>query len=122
MRIGELAEKTGVSVRALRYYEEQGMLVPERSAGGHRHYSERGVEVVWLIQQFYAAGLSSKTILTILPCVESREATPEALAVLVAERDRIDRRLAELAGTRKQLDDVIAIASSGACSHDSRPD
>jgi hypothetical protein len=79
------------------------------------------VELVWLIQQFYAAGLSSKSILTILPCVETHETTPEALAVLVTERERLDRRLADLARARKQLDDVIAIASSGACSHGSLP-
>ena len=122
MRIGELAAKSGVSVRALRYYEERGMLVPERSAGGHRHYSERGVELVWLIQQFYSAGLSSKSILTILPCVETGETSPEALAVLVAERERIDRQLAELATARKKLDTVIENASSASCAPDHRPD
>lgn len=40
MRIGELARRTGVSVRALRYYEEQGLLVPARAANGYREYTE----------------------------------------------------------------------------------
>jgi DNA-binding transcriptional MerR regulator len=121
MRIGELAAKAGVSVRALRYYEEQGLLVPERSAGGHRHYAEQGVDLVWLIQQFYAAGLSSKSILAILPCVESGEVTPEVLTLLVAERERIDRQLTELAGARAKLDTVIASASSSSCTPAHRP-
>ncbi|WP_326954237.1 MerR family transcriptional regulator [Amycolatopsis sp. NBC_01286] len=121
MRIGELAAKAGVSVRALRYYEEQGLLVPERSSGGHRHYSDRGADLVWLIQQFYAAGLSSKSILTILPCVETGKTTPEALAMLVAERERIDRQLTELARARDRLDTVIANAEAP-CDHACRPE
>lgn len=123
MRIGELAAKAGVSVRALRYYEEQGLLVAERSSGGHRHYPDSAVDLVWLIQKFYAAGLSSKSVLAILPCVETGTGTPEVVDLLVAERARIDRRLAELASARDQLDVVIANAGSTSCSgHSCRPD
>ena len=57
MRIGELSERASVSVRALRYYEEQGLLTAERSASGQRHYAEPAVERVRLIQHLYAAGL-----------------------------------------------------------------
>ena len=115
MRIGELAEKTGVSVRALRYYEEKGMLVPERSAGGHRTYADTGVGMVWLIQQFYAAGLSSKSIQAILPSVRAGRATPEALELLVAERDRIDKLARELADARERLDIIITNAGADSC-------
>jgi DNA-binding transcriptional MerR regulator len=59
MRIGELAARTGVSVRALRYYEEQELLAPERSTTGQRHYPDDAVDRVELIQQLYAAGLST---------------------------------------------------------------
>jgi len=40
MRIGELSAKAGVSRRALRYYEEQGLLVPRREANGYREYGD----------------------------------------------------------------------------------
>src|ERR1700761_7718935 len=96
MRIGELAEKGGVSVRALRYYEEQGLLASRRSPSGQRHYPEPTVDRVRLIQQLYAAGLSSRTILELLPCVEAKVNTPESRARLAAERDRIDAQIAEL--------------------------
>lgn len=69
MRIGELATKAGVSVRALRYYEEQQLLTSERSASGQRHYVDSAVDRVRLIQQLYAAGLPSRTIVELLPCV-----------------------------------------------------
>jgi DNA-binding transcriptional MerR regulator len=115
MRIGELAEKSGVSVRALRYYEEKGMLVPERSAGGHRSYPDTGVGVVWLIQQFYAAGLSSKSIQAIMPSVRAGRATPEVLELLVAERDRIDKLARGLADARERLDTIITTAGADSC-------
>lgn len=112
MRIGELAARTGVSVRALRYYEEQGLLAAERSPSGQRRYPGAAVERVRLIQQLYAAGLSSRTIVGLLPCVVDGRATPELLVRLAAQRDGIDRRIADLTDARDRLDSVIAGASA----------
>lgn len=112
MRVGELAARTGVSVRALRYYEEQDLLAPERSPSGQRHYPESAVDRVQLIQQLYAAGLSSKTIVDLLPCVLDGRATLELLERLAAERDRIGRRITDLADARDRLDSVITAARS----------
>ena len=111
MRIGELAGKSGVSVRALRYYEEQRLLEAERSASGQRHYSEAAVARVQLIQLLYGAGLSSKTIVELLPCVERPNmVTPATLALLSAERDRIDQQIETLVASREKLDGVITTA------------
>ncbi|MET7401127.1 MerR family transcriptional regulator [Dactylosporangium sp. NPDC005572] len=108
MRIGELAARTGVSVRALRYYEEQALLVPGRSGSGQRHYAPAAVDRVGLIQTLYAAGLSSRTILDLLPCVDAKVNTPESRALLRAERDRIDEQITRLVQARDRLDGVIA--------------
>lgn len=113
MRIGELAAQAGVSVRALRYYEEQGLLASERSSGGTRHYPADAVDQVWMIQQLYAAGLASRSIVDILPHIETGGVTPEMLALLSAERERLDRRLTELAKVRDRLDAGIAAATVG---------
>ncbi|MEW2429626.1 MerR family transcriptional regulator [Micromonospora sp. NPDC047644] len=114
MRIGELATKTGVSVRALRYYEEQGLLTAARSSGGQRHYLDDATDRVYLIQMLYAAGLSSRTILDLLPCVDAKVNTPQSRALLRAERDRIDRQITQLRQARKRLDEVIAHSESPA--------
>ncbi|MEV4217490.1 MerR family transcriptional regulator [Nonomuraea sp. NPDC049725] len=111
MRIGELAAATGVSVRALRYYEEQSLLAAARSASGQRHYPTAAVERVRLIQELYAAGLSSRTIVELLPCIESEEVSEGLLDRLAAERDRIDRQIRDLTGTRDRLNAAIATAS-----------
>ncbi len=62
-----------------------------------------------LIQQLFAAGLPSRTIVhLLLPCVDAGRATPESFALLVTERDRITAQLAELEAARDRLDEVIA--------------
>ncbi len=60
MRIGELSQRTGVSQRSLRYYEEQGLLSSSRSDSGQRHYSDAAVQRVSLIRQLFGAGMSSR--------------------------------------------------------------
>jgi DNA-binding transcriptional MerR regulator len=120
MRIGELARRTGVSERSLRYYEEQGLLEAGRTPGGHREYPERAVDRVIRIQVLYAAGLSSRVIDGILPCMRDHdggpnESTTESLAAeLRAERERIDRQIADLLRSREILDEVIATADIAA--------
>ncbi|MGS2587436.1 MerR family transcriptional regulator [Streptomyces hebeiensis] len=111
MRIGELAKRTGVSVRALRYYEEQRLLPSDRSPGGQRHYPEQAVERVRMIQQLYGAGLSSGTILYLLPCLSAGRTSPPMLDRLVTERDRIDRQIDDLKGARDRLDGLITEAT-----------
>ncbi|MGC0405435.1 DNA-binding transcriptional MerR regulator [Streptomyces sp. SAI-126] len=110
MRIGELAARAGVSVRALRYYEEQGLLHSTRSGSGQRHYTEPAVERVVFLQRMYAAGLSSRTIAELLPCVESpsEETSDAALVRMAEERDRLSAHIAELIHTRDALDVLMA--------------
>jgi hypothetical protein len=60
----------------------------------------------------YAAGLPSKSILDLLPCVVNGRATPELLDRLSAERDRIDRQIGDLTSTRNRLDTVITNATA----------
>ena len=112
MRIGELAARTGVSVRSLRYYEQQDLLASERSPSGQRHFPESAVGRVRLIQQLFTAGLPSKSIVDLLPCVVNGRATPELLDRLSAERDRIDKQIGELVSTRDRLDTVISNATA----------
>ncbi|GAA4499672.1 MerR family transcriptional regulator [Actinoallomurus oryzae] len=112
MRIGELASRTGVSVRSLRYYEEQGLITSTRSASGQRHYTDEEIERVRFVQRLYAAGLSSRTIAELLPCVDSpsEENSDAALERMAQERDRLSAHIADLIRTRDALDELTAIA------------
>ncbi|WP_369246810.1 MerR family transcriptional regulator [Streptomyces sp. R41] len=117
MRIGELARRTGVSERSLRYYETQELLRAGRTPGGHRDYGDWAVDRVIRIQALYAAGLTSKKIAQLLPCMRDADggpsaiATPRLVADLAAERDRIDRTIADLVRSREVLDEVIDAAT-----------
>lgn len=110
MRIGEVATAAGVSTRALRYYEEQGLLHPVRSPSGQRHYADSAVARVQWIQALYAAGLGSRSIVEFLPCIETGVPTPAMLHRLSDERERIDAQVRDLTATRDRLDGVIDAA------------
>ncbi|WP_129842134.1 MerR family transcriptional regulator [Streptomyces sp. RFCAC02] len=112
MRVGDLAARTGVSVRSLRYYEEQGLLASTRSPSGQRHYTEHAVERVLFLQRLYAAGLSSRAIAELLPCVDapSAEHSDMALERMTEERDRLTAHIADLLRTRDALDGLMTAA------------
>ncbi|SDG25561.1 DNA-binding transcriptional regulator, MerR family [Lentzea fradiae] len=114
MRIGELSKRTCVSVRALRYYEEQGLLVSERSASGQRRYGDDAVARVQFIQQLYAAGISSASIAEMLPCIATGVASPEVLARLHGHRASVVKQIEDLRATLRQLDRVMDGATRSA--------
>jgi DNA-binding transcriptional MerR regulator len=110
MRIGDLAAAAGVSPRALRYYEEQGLLTAERSASGQRHYPEDAVGRVRWIQALYAAGLNSAGVRDMMPCMATGKLTDEMFDRLTGERDRLAAQIQELSETRTRLDEMITAA------------
>ncbi|MFB7509712.1 MerR family transcriptional regulator, partial [Streptomyces broussonetiae] len=67
MRIGELARRTGVPTRLLRYYEEQDLLHPERTENGYRSYPESAVADVQQIRGLLDSGLTTEMIRAIVP-------------------------------------------------------
>ncbi|MBK3385371.1 MerR family transcriptional regulator [Streptomyces albidoflavus] len=112
MRIGEMVRRTGVSERLLRYYEEQGLLTPDRLPSGYRVYAERDVETVRRVRTLLTAGLTTATIARVLPCVrEEGERLVPVCSALVAElrreRERITRAIDDLVSSRTLLDGVI---------------
>lgn len=60
-----------------------------------------------LIQQFFTAGLASRTILQLLPCIDTGHASATVFETSEVERERISRSMAELAAARDALDRMI---------------
>ncbi|MEV3935282.1 MerR family transcriptional regulator [Glycomyces sp. NPDC049804] len=108
MRIGELAEATGATVRALRYYEEQGLLHPERTPSGQRVYTDDAVAQVHWIRALLATGLPSKAIAKLRRCRGADEVTPEQRAVVHAEHARIEAEYQAAALARDRFAAVLA--------------
>ena len=113
MRIGELSERTGTPRRLLRYYEEQGLIVAGRSANGYRDYDEYNVDRVLQIRGLLDAGLPTRIIKQILPCLDKPriiyfpDATPEMIATLEHERDRMTERVQCLTRNRDAIAEYL---------------
>ncbi|KOU51920.1 MerR family transcriptional regulator [Streptomyces sp. WM6378] len=120
MRIGELSERTGTSRRLLRYYEEQGLIISSRSPNGYRSYGEDLVDRVMQIRGLLDAGLPTRIIKQILPCLNKPrvihfpDATPEMLATLTLERDRMTQRIECLTRNRDAVSEYLDTVSGGA--------
>lgn len=108
LRIGELSAATGVSVRAIRYYESVGLVGARRSQGGWRAFDPSAVDRVILIQHLLAAGLKTDTIAELLPCLEAplHQRTGHLASLLSDEVQRLERRRREL---DRELDTLRAL-------------
>lgn len=105
MRIGELASRSGLSTRTLRFYEEAGLLPPPpRTPGGYRDYPDTAVARLAFIGESQRAGLTLAEIRSVLALRDDGHAPCAHVAALIHEHlDDIDRRMAELAATRRVL-------------------
>jgi DNA-binding transcriptional MerR regulator len=112
MKIGELARKTGKTVRALHLYEEMKLLLPERSEGGFRLYRPDHLARVYWINKLQDMGFKLSQIRGLLEAVEQSETAPEAMdgvrelfrGKLEQTRDQV-RRLRQL---EADLDESLA--------------
>ncbi len=115
MQIGELAKLTGVSTRALRHYEDSGVLIPERTSGGYRIYSETDVIRVAQIKAMISAGLGTSTIKRYLDCARvgdhgtSLEMCPNLRAELDSIAECLSTKQAELQQTQRRLRELASI-------------
>jgi MerR family Zn(II)-responsive transcriptional regulator of zntA len=98
VRIGELAETSGTTTKALRFYEEQGLLPQApRTPGGYREYSSDAVARIGFIHRGQAAGLTLAQIRQVLEIRDRGHAPCEHVS------DLLDRRLADLDAQLQQL-------------------
>ncbi len=109
LSIGDLAARTGLSVSAIRFYEEKGLVHPLRSSGGQRRYLRADIRRLSFVLIAQQLGLSIGEIanqLAKLP--EGRAPTRrDWIRISNAIRGVIDARIAELQRTRDRLDGCI---------------
>ena len=65
-RIGEIAKLTGVTVRTLRYYEEEGLISSHRSSARQRYYSEEVIIYIRRVIELKALGFTLEEIRKIM--------------------------------------------------------
>ena len=115
MQIGEVAERTRLSLRTIRFYEEEGLVLPSaRSAGGFRLYDEAGVERLRLLRQAKPLGFSLdelRDLLGVLDGLDGAEREPgdrdALLDRLAMYRSAAEARVQSL---RSELDQAVSFA------------
>ena len=118
MRIGEVAERVGVTTRTIRYYEERGLLGGDeaREKGAHRHYTDADVaRLQELIRMRDLLGLSLDEIVGIVEAEEARAALRNRWADTASDQERlriveaaiplVERQLELLRSRREKLDE-----------------
>jgi MerR family transcriptional regulator, Zn(II)-responsive regulator of zntA len=119
MRIGELSERTGASVRALRYYEQKGLIFSSRLENGYRDFDASQVDRVKAIQFYLGLGIGIGRIEGILNCrgrdslppedPERHAACEELLILYEAKLEELDEQLELLSGARARLVERISL-------------
>ncbi|MFI7492395.1 MerR family transcriptional regulator [Micromonospora echinaurantiaca] len=113
MRISEASRASGVSARSLRYYEDEGLIVPGRCGNGYRDYCRSTIDRVRAIRSLLESGLPVRLIRDVLPRLA---AEPDADAGAVGAeflrevrryRDRLAARIASLSDQQAALDSYL---------------
>ncbi|GLX06053.1 MerR family transcriptional regulator [Microbispora sp. NBRC 16548] len=101
-RIGELARKTGLTVRTLHHYDQLGLLSPlSRTEGGHRCYTDADVQRLHRIVALRGLGISLEEIGTLL------DGEPDPTALLRRQLDVVEERIRKASDLRARLLDVL---------------
>lgn len=119
MQIGELSERTGASVRSLRYYDKKHLITGERLENGYRDFDEAQIERVRVVQFYLGLGLGTEQIEGIINCKgrnASLEENPEvgeqceALLLLYQEKLlELNDQIESLSEARSLLKERIAL-------------
>jgi len=112
MRIGELAERAGVSTRALRYYEQQGLISARRLDNGYREYDESDLRLVIEIRSLLDAGFSLEDSRPFVDCLRAGHpeggSCPESVAVYRRRLAQIDADIRDLIRQRAEVAEQLA--------------
>ena len=102
--IGEIARRTGLSVSAIRFYEDEGLIEPVRSSGNQRRFLRSDIRRLSFILIAQRLGLALGEIRAQLATLPQGR-TPNAISLAI--RATLDARIAELTRTRERLDGCI---------------
>lgn len=114
MLIGELAQRTRIPAKTLRYYEDIGLLrPPERSTSGYRDYGDEVIDRLAFIKSSQALGLSLGEIRSIIAMREDGDAPCGHVLQLLVERSaEIDRTIRDLRALKAELQLLVERAKT----------
>ncbi|MFD9846763.1 MerR family transcriptional regulator [Streptomyces parvus] len=116
VQIGELSERTGVSRRSIRYYEQKGLVSAHRTEKGWREYEANAVNRVLNVRELLQAGLTVEDIQRVEPCLDMEmvdfmacENADHAISMYQERLAVVDEKLAMLQRHRAELAQRIEV-------------
>ena len=116
--VGEAGEAAGLPAKTLRYYEEIGLVVPDRRGNGYRAYRPSDVQRLRFLKRARSLGFSIDDCRVLLSLYrDPARSSAEVRGLASQHRAAVERKIAELISLRDELDRLI-----DACHGDHRPD
>jgi MerR family transcriptional regulator, copper efflux regulator len=118
MNIGEVANRTGLPAKTIRYYEDIGLVRPQRQANGYRAYESGEVHKLSFVQRARRLGFTIEECRQLLSLYEDRQrASADVKAVALQHLEDIEAKISELQELKATLNKLVK-----ACRGDDRPD
>ena len=118
MNIGDVARLSGLPAKTIRYYEEIGLVRPQRATNGYRRFRERDLHKLAFLGRARALGFSIEDCRVLLALYEDAgRASADVKAVAEQHLARIDDKIVQLQSMRATLAHLVE-----ACAGDDRPD
>ncbi|MBX4906746.1 MULTISPECIES: Cu(I)-responsive transcriptional regulator [Rhizobium] len=118
MNIGEASERSGLPSKTIRYYEDIGLIRPERGANGYRDYAAADVHKLRFLQRSRGLGFSVEECRQLLALYEDKaRASADVRDIAETKLGEIDRKIRELTELRHALEHLVH-----ACHGNDRPD
>jgi MerR family copper efflux transcriptional regulator len=118
MNIGEVARRSGLPAKTIRYYEEIGLIRPKRADNGYRAFYESDLHKLAFLSRARGLGFSIEECRTLLALWEDKgRASAEVKRIAEEHLADIGRKIAELEEMRATLGHLVK-----ACAGDDRPD
>lgn len=115
LAIGKVAERTGVKVPTIRFYEEEGLIAaPRRSTNGRRAYSETDVERLTFIRHARALGFDLNDVRSLLDLTDHPDRScGEADAIAKRHLNVVEARIAQLTQLKQELSRIVRSCAGG---------
>ncbi|ATF19725.1 Cu(I)-responsive transcriptional regulator [Phaeobacter gallaeciensis] len=118
MNIGDVASRSGLPAKTIRYYEDIGLIKPRRSENGYRCFAETDLHKLAFLGRARALGFTIEDCRTLLALYEDESRASADVKQLAQEHlDKINIKIADLEAMRDTLSELVTC-----CAGDNRPD
>ena len=117
MNIGDVAERSGLPPKTIRYYEDIGLVSPARATNGYRRFRENDLHKLAFLGRARSLGFSIEDCRALLELYEDQgRASADVKSIAEDHLERIERKIVELREMQATLSHLVR-----ACAGDHRP-